>query len=225
MECSNCGVSGDRVGLFDAISGRGIVKICGKCSPESGFPVIRKPTVFQLKENEKKLSVYERLSRSAGIEPRQEPEKNGKAEQLFKEVVDKNYEQKIQEQQAPRSDLVDNFHWNIMRARRLKKLTQEQLAKQISEPEAAVRAAEKGIVPEGYSLIIKLEKFLGIELRKNALYYEEKESPESNQEKKSEISGFDPKNLENLTIADLKRMKEKKEAQIFEGSKAETEKE
>jgi len=218
MECSNCGISGDRVRLFDAVSGRGIVKICEKCSSELGFPIVRKPAVFQFKETEKKLSVYERLSRSAGIEPGQEPEKKDKAEQFLKEVADKNYEQKITKQKTPRSDLVDNFHWILMRVRRLKKLTQGQLAKQVSEPEAAVRMAEKGIVPEGYSFIIKLEKFLGIKLRKNALYPEEKESPELNQEKKSEISGFDSKNMENLTIADLKRMKEKKEAQIFEKS-------
>ncbi len=100
MECSNCGISGDRVRLFDAVSGMGIVKLCEKCSSDSGFPVIRKPAVFQLKESEKKSSVYERLSRSAGIEPRKEPEKKDKEEELLKEVVDKNYEQKIQEQKS-----------------------------------------------------------------------------------------------------------------------------
>ena len=218
MECSNCGISGDRVRLFDTVSGRGIVKLCEKCFSDSGFPVIRKPAVFQLKESEKKSSVYERLSRSAGIEPGQESERKDKAEELLKEVVNKNYEQKIQEQKTSRSDLGDNFHWIIMRARRLKKLTQEQLAKQISEPEAAIRMAEKGAVPEGYSLIIKLERFFGVKLRKNALYPEEKESLESDQEKKPEVSGFDQKNLENLTIADLKRMKDEREAEIFEKS-------
>ena len=229
MECFNCGVSGDRVRLFDVVSGRGIVKICERCSSEERLPIVRKPTVFQLKESEKKSSVYERLSRSAGIKPGQEPERKDKAEEPLKEVVDKKYEQKIQEQKIPRSDLVDNFYWIIMRTRRLKKLTQEQLAKQISEPEAAIRMAEKGLVPEGYSLIIKLEKFFGVRLRKNASYPEEKESPESNQEKKSEISEFDPKNLENLTIADLKRMKDEREAKILElseeGKKAKLEEE
>jgi len=215
MECSNCGISGDRVRLFDAVSGRGIVKICEKCSPELGFPIVRKPAVFQLKETEKKSSVYERLSRSAGIEPGQEPEKKDKEEETLKEVVDKNYEQKISEQKTPRSDLVDKFHWIIMRARRLKKLTQEQLAKQISEPEAAIKMAEKEIVPEGDSLIIKLEKFLEIRLRKNVPVPEEKEITEPNEEQ-SGTKGFDPNDLDNLTIADLKRMKDEREAKIFE---------
>ncbi|MCP6719542.1 MAG: helix-turn-helix domain-containing protein [Patescibacteria group bacterium] len=216
MECSNCGTSGDRIRFFDVVSNRGIVKLCEKCSSESGFPIVRKPAVFQLKESEKKSSVYERLSRSAGIEPGHEPEMKDKAEEILKEVVNKNYEQKLQEQKTPRSDLMDNFHWIIMRARRLKKLTQEQLAKQISEPEAAIRMAEKGIVPEGYSLIIKLEKFLGVKLRKNVSYPEEKEFSELDYEEKPEISGFDPKGLENLTISDLKRMKDEREAKIFE---------
>jgi ribosome-binding protein aMBF1 (putative translation factor) len=225
MECSNCGISGDRVGLFDAVSGRGIIKLCEKCSSDLGFPVIRKPTVFQLKESEKKLSMYERLSRSAGIEPGQEPERKDKAEELLKEVADKNYEQKLQEQETLRPDLVDNFHWIIMRARRLKKLTQEQLAKHISEPEAAIRMAEKEIVPEGYSLIIKLEKFLEVKLRKNASYPEEKEITEPHREEQFGIKGFDPKDLDNITIADLKRMKDEREAKILEGSKIKEEKE
>lgn len=216
MECSNCGVSEDRVRLFDAVSSRGIVKLCEKCSSDSRFPVIRKPAVFRLKETEKKSSVYERLSRSAGIEPRQESKRKDKAEELLEEVVNKNYEQKLREQKIPRPDLVDNFHWIVMRSRRLKKLTQEQLAKQISEPEAAIRMAEKEIVPEGDSLIIKLEKFLGVKLRKNASYLEEKEIIEPQREEQSGIKGFDSKDFDNITIADLKRMKEKKEAQIFE---------
>ena len=61
-----------------------------------------------------------------------------------------------------------------------------------------------------------MEKFLGVKLRKNVSYPEEKEFSELDYEEKPEISGFDPKGLENLTISDLKRMKDEREAKIFE---------
>ena len=51
--------------------------------------------------------------------------------------MDKNYKEKVGEDlsKKPRADLVDNFHWIIMRARRMKKLTQAQFAKEIGESE------------------------------------------------------------------------------------------
>ena len=220
MECFNCGVSGDRIRLFDAVSGRGIVKICERCSSEERLPIIRKPTTFQFEELEKKSSVYERLSRSAGIEPMEEkPEKKEleKIEATLKEVADKNYEQKIQEKPEPRSDLVDNFHWIIMRVRRLKKLTQEQLAKAISEPEIAIEMAERGILPEGdYRLVKKLENYLGIRLVKEESVKKKYEGSldELSFENNEKIS-FDPTGSQNLTIADLKKMKEEREAKIL----------
>lgn len=218
MECFNCNVSGDKVMLFDAISGKGIVKICEKCSSEERWPIVRKPTIFQLKESVKKYSVYERLSRSSGIVQKEESLRKReleKIEKTLKEEADKNYEQKIQSKQEPRSDLIDNFHWIIMRARRLKKLTQEQLAKEISEPEAAIKIAEKGIVPEGYSLVTKLENFLGIKIVKGeSVRKHEEESDESKFEDSREVS-FDTSIVKNLTIDDLKKMKEEREAKIL----------
>ncbi len=229
MECFNCGVLGNRERLFDAISGKGVVKVCEKCSSEERLPVVRKPTIFQLNESERKQTVYERLSRSAGIEQMEEiPGKREleKTEATLKEVADKNYEQKIQSKLKSRTDLVNNFHWIIMRARRLKKLTQEQLSKRISEPEPAIAMAEKGIVPEGDSLIIKLENFLGIRILKEARVY--RGGWENREESKFEASGrvsFDTTAVKSLTIDDLKKMKEEREAKILGDSGIREEKE
>lgn len=216
MECFNCGISGNKVRLLDAVSGRGIVKICEKCSSEERLPIVRKPTTFQFEESEKKSSVYERLSRASGIEAKEESPKKKELEKIeknLKEVADKNYEQIIQTKPKLRSDLVDNFHWLIMRVRRLKKLTQEQLAKEISESETAIKMAEQGILPVGdYNLVNKLESYLGIRILRE-------ETTKIPDQPSTEILGFGPKNMDNLTIADLKKMKEERESKILGESK------
>ena len=70
-------------------------------------------------------------------------------------------------EKKPRPDLVDNFHWLIMIERRKRKLTQEQLAKEIGESETVIKMAEQGFLPEDdYKIITKLESFLGVKIRK-----------------------------------------------------------
>lgn len=90
-----------------------------------------------------------------------------------------------------------------MRERRAKKITQEQLAKEISESEAAIKMAEQGILPDdGYKLVKKLESFLGISLIKSEV---RKTIPEK---QPARILKFDSATVQNLVISDLKRMKE-----------------
>ncbi len=214
-ECFKCGISGEKALLFDAISNEGIVKICKKCSFEEDIPIIRKPTDFQLKESETKQTIYERLSNAAGIKNKKDDktvELLKKQETTLRDIVDRNFDMNLKQKPEQRLDLVDNFHWIIMRIRRLKKMTQSQLAKAIAEPEAAIKKAEEGIIPEGnYQFINKLENCLGIRLLK-------KEFIKKTEEKPTEIR-FDPITTKSLTIADLRGMKEKHEAEIFEKPK------
>jgi len=208
MECFNCGISESKARLFDAVSSRGIVKICDVCSKNERMPIVRRPTTFQLKESEKTLSIYDRLSKLSGIEG-ESRRKDGKAEINLRKIVDRNFESKVSSEKRPRPDLVDNFHWIIMRVRRLKKLTQKKLAQEISESEVAIKMAERGVLPEyDYRLVNKLESFLGIKIIKTKI----KKLPEKQPVR---IIKFDPSAVQNLTIADLKKMKEEKEAAIF----------
>ena len=198
MECSVCGVSREKVRLLDAISSKGIVKICEACFKEEDMPILRRPTTFQLKEAEKKPIIYRRPP----------PEEVEKAETTLKDVIDKKYEIAVSREEKPRPDLVDNFHWIIMRTRRLKKLTQEQLAKEISESVAAIKMVEQGILPEDdYRLVNKIGSFLGINLikggSKTTMFIPER-SP-------ARIIKFDTQTMKDLTISDLKRMKEQTE--------------
>ncbi|MDP3987501.1 MAG: hypothetical protein Q8P81_04730 [Nanoarchaeota archaeon] len=201
-ECFICGVSGQRTRLFDAISPKGIEKICDYCSIKESIPVLKRPTTEQLKESEKDHRPYreafEKNKKPASIK------NNIATETTLREIVDRNYMDKSPREVRPRPDLVEHFHWVIMRARRSRKMTPEQLAKEISESVAAVKMAEQGILPDDdYRLIKKLESFLGIRLAKDNV-----PRPEGQTTRRVE---FDPISLKTLTIDDLKRMKEGRE--------------
>ena len=208
MECFNCGISESKVRLFDVVSSKGIVKICDVCLKNERMPIVRRPTTFQLKESEKNLSIYDRISKISGINGELR-RKDSKTEINLSNIVDRNFASKVSNEKRPRLDLVDNFHWIVMRARRLKKLTQKKLAQEISESEVAIKMAERGVLPEDdYRLVNKLESFLGIKIIKTKIQKLPEKQP-------VRIIKFDPSAVQDLTIADLKKMKEEKEAAIF----------
>ena len=214
MTCSFCGISGQKVRLFDAISPKGIVKICELCSKKEDIPILRRPTTFQLKEAEKKSQVYRILSSVREYRESLKKVQDKEAEKqntnlILKQIADQNYKKFISQEQKPRLDLVENFNWIIMRARKSRKLTTEQLAREVSESEAAIKMAERGILPEDdYRLINKIESFLGVTLIKNAI----PQLSEISEKQPARILKFDPVMTKNLTISDLKRMKEEREA-------------
>lgn len=232
MECSKCGISGEKALLFDVISKEGIIKICRKCSFEDDLPIIRKPT-FSGSQEEEKQTVHERLSRISGISP-------------VKKVNEQNFELKIKDEELRKisnknvadtvmhskkmENLVENFHWIIMRARRSKKLTQVQFAEKISEPEISIQLAEKGIIPKGKrGFVQKLEMHLGIRILKDEIqtksFDEEKEKIKAELIKKAgqDEVDFDEVTTKTLTIADLKDLRKKQEEKLFVPIKKATE--
>ncbi|MBU1252182.1 MAG: hypothetical protein KJ905_03090 [Nanoarchaeota archaeon] len=206
-ECSVCGISGTDERLMEVISlkEKGIVKICGRCSQKEHMPILKRPTTFQLKESERSITPS---VRSLNRPERANPVDSRRTEMNLREIVDKNYERLNSTEKKPRPDLIEHFHWVIMCARRRKKLTHEQLARDISESTAAIKMAEEGILPEDdYRLVSKLESFLGIRLvRDRGLVPAEYEKSQP-----SRILNFDPQVMQNLTIDDLKRMKKERD--------------
>jgi len=224
-ECYKCGVSDERERLFDAISNKGLVKLCKKCSEDEGLPLVQP---VDLNKPEKSKTVYERLSAMANLDPekhkmmlvemsrenalkkyKQDRERRGQDDTL-RGIVNSNYDKK---KSQPRTDLVANFHWVIMRARRSKKLTQKQLAEHIGEPEASIVSAEGGVILNNSdSLIRKLENYLGIKIRNIESPYSSEDLAKKEIREKLEREGkLDGNVSENLTIADLKEMNEEKE--------------
>jgi len=207
MECSKCGAIGGK--LFDVISGEGIVKVCKRCLAEENVPIIRKPTQQQIDSINKDETLYNRLSQTAGLDA-EEHKKNIfgseqkkeliKQEATLRDLVDKRFDKFVKEKVEKRDDLIDNFHWIIMRARRNKKMTIPHLAQEIGETEKVIKLAEQGILPKGdYKIVRKLERILGINILK----------PEISErlEMQRKQLGFDETTTKELTISDLQEMK------------------
>lgn len=212
IECYRCGTSDKNVRFFDVIKREGIVKVCENCYKKEDSPVFRKPTEFQLKEVERKPGVYERLSRMAGLDPKRRRDERPviiNQDTNLRKIVDKNYSERAKKEVKPRDDLIHNFHWIIMRARRSKKMTQKQFADEIGEPEAAIKLAEEGVLPDNDVLLNKIQNCLRINLlRNNPLLLENQRI--FNPSVAKDI-GFGKKNTPELSIADLKRIREEKE--------------
>lgn len=197
--CNRCGIPSDEVRLFDAISNFEIVSLCKKCLDFEGLPVISRPTTSQLKDLEKNEGSSSFKKNVSKVFDMKKFKKNPE-DVTLKDLVEKNYVKKVKFEKKPRPELVDNFHWIIMIARRKRKLSQVFVAKEIGESELAIKMAEKGILPEDdYKLIGKLESYFGVELIKKSF----KEKIGS----KKELE-LDKVSLSSITISDLKKLKE-----------------
>ncbi|HJX50614.1 MAG TPA: hypothetical protein VJ438_04075 [Candidatus Nanoarchaeia archaeon] len=208
MECYKCGAN--TAELFDVISGEGIVKICKYCLSEERIPVVKKPTFSQMNSINKNESIYNRLSKAAGLDSEihkknifgsQQQQELKKQEGTLRELIDKKFDRFVkQESVKKRQDLIENFHWVIMRARRNKKMSMSQFAKEVGESEKFVKLAEQGIIPEGDSKIIqRIEHILEINILKP-------EVAKQLEHQRKQL-GFDDLTTKNITISDLQEMK------------------
>jgi len=215
-ECFICGISGEKVKLYEAISKEGIEKICLDCSYKENIPIIKKPTSSQLQTAEIKQTFYQRTTRQ--IETRKaEEQKIAHVEAQntsLKDLINKNYVSKVPKIEGSQLELIDNFHWTIMRERRRRHITQKQLAESIGEAETAIRMAERGILPQdNYKLVDKISNFLGIKLRRNSEQdFSSANFSDLNKKQIPNSLEFIPEILQSLTIADLKQMKDAKES-------------
>ncbi len=210
--CFKCGISENKSLLYDAITGEGIQKICRRCSHHEEVPIMQTKDALELKEFERKQDTYERISRVSGVGNGKKLNSRSLAlesqETSLRNLVEKNVCKGLSKQAKPREDLVKNYHWLIKRYRRLKHLTTKQFAEALREPEKLIVLAEQGVVPEGYDFIKKVEKLLGIALIKQEVYEELK---------RREQREFSVEKQTDLTIADLKEIKEKTKGKGFFG--------
>ena len=215
--CYKCEIPEAKALLFDVVLPDGIYKICRKCSYKEDLPIITKPNLSN--ELEKRPTVYERLSKLSGFDAKKksENEELKKEEAKLKEVVNRKFRRTVVTVDLRtnlRDELIDNFHWIVMRVRRGKHLTQKQVAEAIRESEISIRMLERGIVNDA-NIIKKIEEFLSIRIRKKI-----EETPQEIERPKfetdEEIDNFDKDDFRGLTIQDLQEMKQDKEAEIFD---------
>lgn len=212
-QCSRCLKFEDEVHLIDAIDNNEVVKICEDCLLTEDLPVVRKPNIYQLKEMEKPYTVYQRLSRMAGmpkdVVKKKEEEKIARGITLDKLRKPRDYSQIVRKKAQPIS-LVDNYHWIIQRIRRKKGLSLKQLSSVLGESEAALKMIESGELPGDYDKVInKIEQYFQVKLKRDEA---EKEMARiDNAKMPAKVLKFDSETLGNITIDDLRKMKKAKD--------------
>ena len=163
--CERCGITQDRAQIFDAITDFELMRICERCAIIENIPLIKKPDTQQLKQFEKNISVNQRLRNLQGM--REQPQK--KSQTFFREDKLKELDKNPAKQLAERDklNLIDNFHWELMKIRRRKGYSHKQLAEILGESALVLEMIEKGRLPDNSENIIrKLEQFFQIRLRK-----------------------------------------------------------
>jgi len=236
--CIRCKRSEEEVELLDGIYASGSAKVCERCSIIDNIPVLKTPTIEQIKYSERTESIKNRMMRLAGIKP---PEKQKKT--LAEEIKRLEENPVIERPNQKPVRLVDNFHWVIMYMRRKRKITAKQLGEAIGESEIAIKMVEQNKLPGNYlGLIKKLEQYFGVRLikpdprelilrenglekRKNRL--EEKERLLAAEKKEEEhkkrealkkemveqagLKGIDETFVENIPLAELMKKDERVE--------------
>ncbi len=161
-KCARCGRNEEEVRLFDGLYVNDAVKMCEKCAIISNIPIIKRPSVNQLKNSEQQYGVRERLMQMNHLSSNSKQEKT--ALDALRELESKP---ELEKPEDLVFKLVDNFHWTIQTERRRKGLSTKQLADLIGESESALKLLEKGIVPNNaINLVTAIEQFLKIRLIK-----------------------------------------------------------
>ena len=135
--CERCGVNDNEVRIFNGISNGRIAKFCERCAIIENITIIKKPKDNQLKQSETE-GIYERMQRLSGVTSIKKTEKDEFF--LRKDRLKELENNPLLEMPEKKSlNLIDHFHWEIMKMRRRKGLTQKQLARAIGESEASIQ--------------------------------------------------------------------------------------
>lgn len=101
-------------------------------------------------------------------------------------------------------ELIDNFQWEIGKARKARNLTRLQLANALGVPEPVIKMLEHGELPsDDFVLINKLQQYLGINIRKDGKTFEAPLSSLS-----SRAASKPDFTRKDLSLSDLQKMKE-----------------
>ena len=228
MECYICKKSSQETELFEGIYENQIIKVCKKCADLELIPLLKKPTEEQLLVAEHRGSVRERLEKLSGkIKP------ISKDHEIAKKNLGKL---KIPEKKQYDEKLIENYDWALRTARRRKKLSIEQLSQQTGLPAELLDSLEKGQLPDNFETEMRqLELILNVKLLKQPkqeihfkkptqdkekeILHDVEEKMHQTQEKNEKIKQIQSgeldfskrENIENITLADLQKLKEERD--------------
>ena len=162
MRCVICKQTSDETKLFEGIFKAEMVHICKECAETEGVPIIQKPSEAQLDKADERYTVRERMEIMSGMRDTTEISED-------QTITQGNLAKlKIPPKKQFHEDVLDNYYWTLNIARRRKKLTINQLAKQTQIPVETIQAIEKGKIPKDFETIFpKLELYLDVKLLKN----------------------------------------------------------
>ncbi len=204
-ECFKCGISEELANMHDAITSEGIKPLCSRCLSDENLPIIRKPTSNQIEESKKQETVKEKMQRASG--KRFFKGSVAKEGRSYRDIIEDKIGKDYSKFPKKREDLIENFHWKIMNARRRNKLTLIELGRKINENPETIKKAERGHLPSNEKEFLrKLEQFLRISLFKK----QENQYFENNSLRKKEEENS---NKNNLTIGDVKKVHENNKIQ------------
>jgi len=131
-ECYLCGISEEKTFLYEGIHRvKGIVNVCRKCYFRDKIPLLDKKEV-NIETINSRESVRDRLSKIAHVSVEKnvvfkEPKKFHQSYENIhlQDLVEKNFKKEVLAGIKSPPDLIDNFHWVIMRKRR--SLSEESL--------------------------------------------------------------------------------------------------
>lgn len=112
-------------------------------------------------------------------------------------------------------ELVDNFHWEIGKARKARTMSRLQLANAVDVPENVIKMVENGELPsDDFILINKLQAYLGINLRRDGKRFDVSPRSLSSSRPTSPGPAYIAKpdfSRSDLSLSDLQKLKEKRE--------------
>lgn len=234
-KCALCGITEKDTVLYEGIYDREMIFVCQDCAREERVPVIKKPSLEQLKDADKFYSVRERMEKMSGMKKMRT--NIGEDQQVVLRNLTKL---RMPEPKQKHEDIEDNYYWEINMARRRKKMTTNQLARETGISLEVIENLEKGKIPTEFREILsKLEEYFNIKLLKHhdqkvnfvikenetkvledvkQKIKEDREEVFRRKKKKilrkienSEIDFSKQENLENITLNDLIEIKRKKD--------------
>ena len=133
--------------FVEAIEDGKIVRVSKEYALKEGLLILRRPKI-DLAEGQPKIKKRDPDEGRLSFDDYRRPLKNPKNRVI--------------------ADLVENFHWEVSRARRAKNMNRKQLAKEIGVNETEVKLLENGILEkDDFVLINKVQEYFGINLRKD----------------------------------------------------------
>ncbi len=160
-DCTICGKSGEDTLLFEGIVSGSIKPICKFCASSENITLVKKPTLEQLREAEKRQSVRQLMDKLSSPQSRIMAKDSMIA---HKNLAKLNFPLMKQEH----IDLVQNYDWVIKQARRHKKLSTSQVSELAGIDKAQLESLERGQVFADFEKVVqKIEKVLEIKVVKN----------------------------------------------------------